>query len=213
MAPKECNHCGTTDTDGISICAGCRLVSYCSRDCQLASWPNHKFLCKAAKKEAKRHLDDVVSAARDGDLVELRRLLKTYPLTINMIQTIGFGIGGSALEGAASNGQVGSVKVLLDMGANQNQGDPQFGQLPLHRAAEAGHLETVKVLLERGGDILKPDGMGQTALHFAAEYGHTELARFMLENGAKPALDVLYYNKTPKDWALKGGHTACAALL
>ena len=29
-----------------SACAGCMMVSYCSRDCQKKDWKNHKLVCK-----------------------------------------------------------------------------------------------------------------------------------------------------------------------
>jgi len=35
-----------------SKCAACKAVVYCSKDCQLAAWPDHKKACKAARKAA-----------------------------------------------------------------------------------------------------------------------------------------------------------------
>jgi len=35
-----------------SKCAACKTVVYCSKDCQLADWPDHKKACKAARKAA-----------------------------------------------------------------------------------------------------------------------------------------------------------------
>ncbi|TEB22400.1 hypothetical protein FA13DRAFT_1741056 [Coprinellus micaceus] len=31
---------------GTKVCTGCRLVSYCSRECQSAHWKRHKLHCK-----------------------------------------------------------------------------------------------------------------------------------------------------------------------
>jgi len=36
-----------------SRCSACKIVVYCSKDCQLADWPSHKKACKAARKAAK----------------------------------------------------------------------------------------------------------------------------------------------------------------
>ena len=45
-----CSYCKTqpesTDkNDAFQKCSKCRVAYYCSRDCQAADWPEHKFLC------------------------------------------------------------------------------------------------------------------------------------------------------------------------
>lgn len=37
-----CNYCGKTDTKTLKVCTRCKIVSYCSREYQLAAWPAHK---------------------------------------------------------------------------------------------------------------------------------------------------------------------------
>ena len=60
---KEVSHaCGE---DAKSICSGCRIVHFCSKECQVLAWPSHKAHCKASKKEAKQHLADMWDAAHD----------------------------------------------------------------------------------------------------------------------------------------------------
>jgi len=45
--------CGKTDNDikgGLKICAKCRIVSYCSKNCQVADWQQHKTYCNKPLK-------------------------------------------------------------------------------------------------------------------------------------------------------------------
>lgn len=72
-------------------------------------------------------------------------------------------------------------------------------KLPLHIAAEKGHLEVVKVFLKyitsnkekdaTVGEVLdKQDKFGWTALHYACANGHREIIEKLLEAGAKSDL-------------------------
>jgi tetratricopeptide (TPR) repeat protein len=45
----SCAACHKTG-QGFKICAGCKRVHYCDKDCQKAHWAEHKSLCKIAKK-------------------------------------------------------------------------------------------------------------------------------------------------------------------
>uniref|UniRef100_A0A182RD72 MYND-type domain-containing protein n=1 Tax=Anopheles funestus TaxID=62324 RepID=A0A182RD72_ANOFN len=46
IAAKVCGNCGTSAT---KKCSRCLHVFYCSRDCQLQNWPDHKELCSQLK--------------------------------------------------------------------------------------------------------------------------------------------------------------------
>jgi hypothetical protein len=46
------------------VCAGCRCVRYCSRDCQKAHWRSgHRADCRASRK-SQREIDDLEPKAR-----------------------------------------------------------------------------------------------------------------------------------------------------
>ena len=50
---STCANCGKGEEAGISLkaCTACKLVKYCSRDCQIAHRPQHKKECKRKAKE------------------------------------------------------------------------------------------------------------------------------------------------------------------
>lgn len=41
----KCAACATALTGGAPICASCRVVHYCNRECQRAHWKVHKQTC------------------------------------------------------------------------------------------------------------------------------------------------------------------------
>ena len=216
---NKCHQCGKTDAQtDLSICSGCRLICFCSKDCQTKSWPDHRKKCKAAKAEAEANISPIWEAARYGRNKELSKLLARYPASINL-HCPGILGGSTALEIACAEGRPETVQILLDAGASVNIADETFGQLPIHRAAESGSIKTAQMLLDHardldhGSEVVIGDGMGQHPLHFAAEHGRPEMIQFLLDNGAKPSLEVLYRNKTPRDWAVMMGHDDCAKLL
>ena len=50
---STCANCGKVEDDSIKLktCTACKLVKYCSRDCQIAHRPQHKKACKKRAKE------------------------------------------------------------------------------------------------------------------------------------------------------------------
>ena len=46
-----CANCGTGEDINLKFCNGCKLVKYCSRDCQVAHRPMHKKACKKRAAE------------------------------------------------------------------------------------------------------------------------------------------------------------------
>ena len=90
------------------------------------------------------------------------------------------------LYAAASNGSLKCVLLLLEAGANKDQGKTDTGSTtPLYIAAAEGHLEVVRFLVESGAN--KDQGRtddGATPLHIAAHQGHLEIVQFLVESGA-----------------------------
>jgi hypothetical protein len=78
---------------------------------------------------------------------------------------------------AASEGDIGSVKKILDGGYDVNTQWGTFRQFGLLKAAEWGHLEMVRFLLSRGADPRLQDSSGRTALAWATNNGHAAVVR------------------------------------
>ena len=87
------------------------------------------------------------------------------------------------LYGAAKDGDVAYMKVLLDCGADICERHPKHGFQAIHTAANSGNTEAVKLLLEQGCDVNARDNNGNTALHFAAGQGHLDVCKMLVEAG------------------------------
>lgn len=94
------------------------------------------------------------------------------------------GQGRLALHMAAAGGQVGAMKVLLEMhGASLSYRD-QNGHTPLHAAAERGHAKVLRFLLKKSAD------WDPRVLHLAARQGHSPVLRLLLARLASGALEA-----------------------
>jgi ankyrin repeat protein len=58
------------------------------------------------------------------------------------------------------------------------------GDVPLHIAAQEGHVEVAYWLLMEGADCRVANQFGDTPLHYAARWGHAEVARLLVKGGA-----------------------------
>ena len=139
----------------------------------------------------------------------------------------------SALEKACSNGDEGTVRVLLGRGAIVDlksllaalreerervvriliehgchlvQTDME-GRSVCHYACIIGDLKAVEMLIRHGTDLTVLDQQGRNCLHFAASSrnpGSPDLVAMLLKHGFDPnSLD--YNDWTPLHWAAKGG--------
>ncbi|MCI0489794.1 MAG: ankyrin repeat domain-containing protein [Blastocatellia bacterium] len=84
---------------------------------------------------------------------------------------------------AALTGDIDTLSLLLDEGADPNARDPD-GRTALMDATFAGHTNIVAALLESKADPDAKDIDGWTALMEAASKGHTDIVKLLLSAGA-----------------------------
>ena len=112
---------------------------------------------------------------------------------------------------AARNNDLDRVRLLVELGADKDQGDND-GCTPLWCASGNGHLEVAQYLVEQGATLDKTNTDGWTPLIIAAIRGHLEIARYLLEQGAdRVKATTLGY--TPLHQAANYGHLEIAMLL
>ncbi|XP_074561600.1 putative E3 ubiquitin-protein ligase XBOS33 [Curcuma longa] len=119
----------------------------------------------------------LVSAARDGDLIEARMLLEFNPGLAKYSTFRGLN---SPLHFAAAKGHNEIVTLLLENGADVNLRN-YCGQTALMQACRHGHWEVVQTLLIFRSIVTRADYLsGRTALHFAAVGGHVRCIRLLV---------------------------------
>jgi ankyrin repeat protein len=91
-----------------------------------------------------------------------------------------------ALVEAAREGDLGRVRLFLDLGTNPDRAVAHGS--PLAHAARGGHLEVVELLLQRGADV--EGGNGLSPLAAAAWKGQDEIVRLLLSRGANIEADA-----------------------
>jgi ankyrin repeat protein len=136
----------------------------------------------------------LISAARSGDVVELRALIDQ-----------GFDVdcelkyGATALMLAAARGQEEVVRVLIAAGAKVNRRN-RFGASALLEASEKSHIEVAKLLVRAGAEINLPHSNGNTAIFAATVRRDLKMIKTLLELGADP--DVVNFDGwSAKRWA------------
>lgn len=111
---------------------------------------------------------------------------------------------------AAKHGHIEIVKMLLGMGADEEQ--IACGMSPLSVAAMNGHLDVVKALLANGAEVDKITP-GGTALLEAALFGRLDVVKFLLSRGADATMVSLGAVLSPLYAAAKGGHVEVVKIL
>jgi ankyrin repeat protein len=79
---------------------------------------------------------------------------------------------------------LGTVKPLVEKGADVSSKDTEYSRTWLWWAATKGDEAVVKLLLEKGADAHSKDTEGRTPLSGAAEKGHETAVKLLLEKGA-----------------------------
>ncbi|KAM9979763.1 hypothetical protein ACTFIZ_006024 [Dictyostelium cf. discoideum] len=90
-----------------------------------------------------------------------------------------------ALHFAAEAGQLGSIRTLLEEGADIDVFEKGTKYTALMKASIMGHFDAVKILVEEGkADVEKKDKFKRTALVLAAINGHIKIVSFLLHYNA-----------------------------
>lgn len=119
----------------------------------------------------------LVTAARDGDFLEVKMLLDCSPA---LAKYTTFGGLNSPLHFAAAKGHDEIVALLLENGADVNARN-YCGQTALMQACRYGNWEVVQMLLVFKCNVTRSDYLsGRTALHFAAVNGHVNCIRLLV---------------------------------
>jgi ankyrin repeat protein len=118
---------------------------------------------------------------------------------------------GASLYEAAREGQLESVKSLIQRGANVRYKN-LLEKTALHAAALNGHAHVIEYLTEQGAYPSATDKSGIQPLHEACEGGHLDAARILLRQGAHLETP-LTEGGTPLHLAASKGHAAIIQLL
>ena len=101
---------------------------------------------------------------------------------------------GTSLYISASRGHVGTMKMLLDRGANI-EAKAMYNFTPLHVSAQRGHVHAARLLLDRGANIEAKNVHQSTPLHIACRHGHMEVITLLVDRDASlDAVNVAQHN-------------------
>jgi len=150
-------------------------------------------------------------AVIDGDEAKLRRIAAdSGPAAFNT----GSERSDSALHRAAETGNISTLALLSDLGANLQVNNSGFEDMPIHIAVEYGHLATVKWLVARGTSPNARGHSGKTPLHVAAALDMVDIVRWLL---AQPGIEVDAVSRksgrTPLHYAASNGREEIVKLL
>lgn len=63
--PYRCGSCGRAEQKDLKLCSGCRLISFCSAQCQQSYWKRHQQLCRVISK--------IISVDKKASIFEVRK--------------------------------------------------------------------------------------------------------------------------------------------
>jgi ankyrin repeat protein len=128
--------------------------------------------------------DALVYYAMRGDIKRLRKKVQGSSIDLDARDRDGF----TAMIAAVRRGKTGSLKVLIEAGADINARG-NHGKTPLIECV-SGHLkhqqrkQALLLLLESGADPDLRDEWGRTALHYASMMDRADDAKALVEHNA-----------------------------
>lgn len=200
-------------------------------------------LLEAKANPEDRHykgLSPLYVAAQNGN-IDLINLLRKYNASLEAFADTEY--GGSSLHIAANEGQIETVKYLLQAKVDPNI-ESKKGFTPLHAVAECGRLDVVNVLIEAKANVNHLSRNNRSVLYKAAQEGYTDIVKTLIDakancdnvtdDGAtalfmaaqegyteivklllkaKANIKIPFKNKTPLSVAIEEGHTEIVRIL
>lgn len=91
---------------------------------------------------------------------------------------------GAEIHDVSQQGNIDSVKALLQVNPELINLADETGHTPLHYAAAGGQTEVAKYLISEGADVNALNTVNQSVLLYAAYFGNAEIAEALIANGA-----------------------------
>lgn len=160
----------------------------------------------------------IVELASTGQVEPLRRLLdESYAGDIASLDASTRAIRTAqvrtAAQRAAHHGQAGTLRLLVERGADLGLGLGN-GRAIACEAASRGHADVLRILLlDAGASTEVQNGYGRTCLMEAAKNGRAECVEVALEAGADLDFATKNANCTAAMFAAAEGHAECFNLL
>ena len=111
------------------------------------------------------------------------------------------------LFGAVGNGDLKSIRAMVERDPKLVFSTDRFGRTPLHRVAETGHCEVAEFLLTHQANVDARSPEGATPLHYAAGGGHKAMVELLLAHGAEVNSAEWKFPVNPPDLVRVGGST------
>ncbi len=123
---------------------------------------------------------DILTAVRNGDLEQVRVLLRQNPELIKAKDQY----QNSLLTVALLKKDFAIARFLIESGIDVKYGRADIGGNEIFHAIGEGSLEITKLIFEKGVDIHTANRWGNTPLDTAIFGGHKEIADFLMDKGA-----------------------------
>lgn len=124
-------------------------------------------------------MEDIYSAARDGNVRFVRQWLDNIENDLNQGDDHGF----TALHWACREGQMVLFEMLVARGGRLNAKN-HGGDTALHLAAAHGHRDVVSKLVQHKATVNVMNEHGNTPLHYACFWNHEAIALELVGRGA-----------------------------
>lgn len=170
-----------------------------------AEMENKRISAELAKRQVAKEKEMEQRTAREKEMAQ-RAAREVERKKVETLQS-DYLILDSCLIVAAHEGDMETVKYLMDIGVNVNTKSKNDGLTALMAATMNSHTKIVGLLLERGADVNVTTEEGYTALMIASNQGDIDIVKLLLNQGADvhanstsglSAFDIASKNSNPE---------------